>query len=113
MLQYPGVLVRSVFSMVTRGSALVRSAAFVGAWVLAAGASVAGAQQAPELVFDRTWPKDLPNNWKLGGVTGLALDGDENVWLYNRPNDLTNIELHAELDQPLALCCIRAPSMIQ
>ena len=112
MLQYPGVLVRSVFSMMTRGSALVRSAAFVGAWVLAAGASVAGAQQAPELVFDPTWPKDLPNNWKLGGVTGLALDRDENVWLYNRPNDLTNIELHAELDQPLALCCIRAPSMI-
>ena len=53
------------------------------------------AQRAPELVFDPTWPKDLPSNWKLGGVTGLALDRDENVWLYNRPNDLTNIELHA------------------
>ncbi len=40
------------------------------------------------------------------------LDSDDNVWLYNRPNDLTNIELHAELDPPLALCCVRAPSMI-
>jgi hypothetical protein len=70
------------------------------------------AQRAPELVFDPTWPKDLPSNWKLGGVTGLALDRDENVWLYNRPNDLTNIELHAELDPPLAPCCVRAPSMI-
>ena len=70
------------------------------------------AQQAPELVFDPTWPKALPNNWKLGGITGLALDRDENIWLYNRPNDLTNIELHAELDPPLALCCVRAPSMI-
>ena len=66
------------------------------------------AQRAPELVFDPTWPKDLPSNWKLGGVTGLALDRDENVWLYNRPNDLTNIELHAELDPPLAPCCVRA-----
>jgi hypothetical protein len=86
-----------------------RSAALVGAWLVA---SVAGAQQVPEFVFDPTWPKDLPNNWKLGGVTGLALDRDENVWLYNRPNDLTNIELHAELTPPLALCCVRAPSMI-
>ncbi len=76
-------------------------------WLLAAAALVAvalgaHAQRAPELVFDPTWPKDLPDNWKLGGITGLALDRDENVWLYNRPNDLTNIELHAELDPPLA-----------
>ena len=78
----------------------------------ALGATGAYAQRAPELVFDPTWPKDLPDNWKLGGITGLALDRDENVWLYNRPNDLTNIELHAELDPPLALCCVRAPSMI-
>jgi DNA-binding beta-propeller fold protein YncE len=48
----------------------------------------------------------------MGGVTGLAVDRDDNVWVYNRPNDLTNIELHAELDPPLALCCRRAPSMI-
>jgi hypothetical protein len=94
--------------------ALVSSAVLVLASVVAAGvAASAGAQQrAPELVFDPTWPKNLPNNWKLGGITGLALDRDENVWVYNRPNDLTNIELHAELDPPLALCCVRAPSMI-
>jgi hypothetical protein len=86
---------------------------FLAAALLATSlASGTQAQRAPELVFDPTWPKDLPNNWKLGGITGLALDRDENVWLYNRPNDLTNIELHAELDPPLALCCVRAPSMI-
>jgi DNA-binding beta-propeller fold protein YncE len=86
----------------------------VGASLVAGVTSVASAQpQAPELVFDPTWPKDLPNLWKLGGVTGLAVDKDDNVWLYNRPNDLTNIELHAELEPPLALCCVRAPSMIQ
>jgi hypothetical protein len=77
-----------------------------------AAAAALHAQTPPELVFDPTWPKELPDLWKLGGVTGLALDRDENVWVYNRPNDLTNIELHAELDPPLALCCIRAPSMI-
>jgi DNA-binding beta-propeller fold protein YncE len=99
--------------MATRSPTLAWSALLAGAWLVAAGgASVAGAQQVPELVFDPTWPKDLPNNWKLGGITGLAVDADDNVWLYNRPNDLTNIELHAELDPPLALCCVRAPAMI-
>ena len=85
---------------------------FVVAVAPAFVALCAQAQRAPDLMFDPTWPKDLPNNWKLGGVTGLALDRDENVWLYNRPNDLTNIELHAELEPALALCCVRAPSMI-
>ena len=84
--------------------------------IVAAGlfAPLAGAlaQRVPDLVFDPTWPKELPNLWKLGGVTGLALDRDGNVWVYNRPNDLTNIELHAELTPPLALCCVRAPAMI-
>jgi hypothetical protein len=79
---------------------------------LTAPLATALAQRVPELVFDPTWPKPLPNLWKLGGVTGLALDRDENIWVYNRPNDLTNIELHAELDPPLALCCVRPPAMI-
>src|SRR5512138_1345244 len=86
--------------------------ALIVAAALLAPLGGAFAQRAPDLVFDPTWPKELPNLWKLGGVTGLALDRDENVWVYNRPNDLTNIELHAELSPPLALCCIRAPSMI-
>ncbi|MEO8464964.1 MAG: hypothetical protein ABI640_06455 [Gammaproteobacteria bacterium] len=79
---------------------------------LLAPLATAFAQRVPDLVFDPTWPKELPNLWKLGGVTGLALDRDGTVWVYNRPNDLTNIELHAELTPPLGLCCVRAPAMI-
>ena len=77
------------------------------------------AQSPLTYTFDPTWPKALPNNWKMGGVTGLAVDNNDNVWVYNRPNDLTSIELHAEVNnltdngpQPLALCCVRPPSMI-
>src|SRR5262245_55622391 len=50
-------------------------------------------QAAPKYKFDPDWPKPLPNKWKLGGVTGLAVDKDDNVWVLNRPNDLTSIEL--------------------
>ncbi len=67
---------------------------------------------APKFKFDPDWPKPLPNKWKLGGVTGLAVDKDDNVWVLDRPNDLTDIELEAELTPPIADCCVRPPSMI-
>jgi hypothetical protein len=69
-------------------------------------------QGAPKFKFDPDWPKPLPNKWKMGGVTGLAVDKDDNVWVYDRPNDLTDIELEAELNPPIADCCVRPPSMI-
>jgi DNA-binding beta-propeller fold protein YncE len=70
------------------------------------------AQSVPRYKFDPEWPKPLPNKWKLGGVTGLAVDRNDNVWVLNRPNDLRDLELHAELTPPTADCCTRPPSMI-
>jgi hypothetical protein len=71
-----------------------------------------GAQTAPRYKYDPEWPKPLPNKWKIGGITGLAVDKNDDVWVLNRPNDLTDIELHAELTPPAADCCVRPPSMI-
>ncbi|MDE0362425.1 MAG: hypothetical protein OXI74_14740, partial [Rhodospirillaceae bacterium] len=83
------------------------AAASLGLW--AAGI---GAQTAPDYYPDPTWPKPLPNNWKFGGITGLAVDADENVWVLNRPNDLADMELLAELTPPVSECCARPPSML-
>ena len=69
-------------------------------------------QTAPKYKFDPDWPKPLPNNWKMGGVTGLAVDKDDNVWVLDRPHDLRDMELRAELANPPADCCTRPPSMI-
>jgi len=44
--------------------------------------------------------------------SGRSVDKDDNVWVLNRPNDLTGIEIEAELDPPLADCCMHAPAMI-
>ena len=71
------------------------------------------AQNAPQYIFDPTWPKPLPNKWKMGGVTGLAVDRNDNVWVLNRPNDTLDIEGHAGLNPPTADCCRRPPAMIQ
>jgi DNA-binding beta-propeller fold protein YncE len=82
-------------------------------WIVALAASLAAqGPGAPKFKYDPDWPKPLPNKWKLGGVTGLAVDKDDNVWVLDRPNDLTDIELEAELAPPLADCCVRPPAMI-
>jgi len=85
-----------------------------GLGLLVLWASLSAQQQpaAPKFKYDPDWPKPLPNKWKMGGVTGLAVDKDDNVWVLNRPNDLTDIELEAELTPPLADCCVRPPAMI-
>src|SRR5437879_8145011 len=72
----------------------------------------APAETAPKFKFDPDWPKPLPTNGKIRGITGLAVDKDDNVWALDRPNDLTDIELEAELNPPIADCCKRPPSMI-
>jgi hypothetical protein len=77
--------------------------------VVALGAQT---QTAPKYKVDPTWPKPLPNKWKMGGVTGLAVDKDDNVWVLDRPNDLTSIEVEAELNPPIADCCTHPPAMI-
>ena len=94
---------------------VIAAAAGIGLTVLCvtvAGQLGAQTETAPKYRVDPTWPKPLPNKWKMGGVTGLAVDKDDNVWVYDRPNDLTDIELEAELTPPIADCCVRPPSMI-
>jgi len=94
-----------------------RTGAMLG---LLAGAVLAGfsanrtvqAQAASTYHQDPSWPKPLPNNWKLGGITGLAVDSNDSVWVLNRPNDLSDMELLAELTPPVSMCCVRPPSMI-
>ena len=96
---------------------LTIGAAFAGASIFHLNhfSTVMGAsssEAAPKFKFDPDWPKPLPNKWKIGGIMGLAVDKDDNVWAYDRANDLTDIELEAELNPPIADCCKRPPSLI-
>jgi hypothetical protein len=97
----------------TRRGTLAKSAVLAGlGWLVLCVSLGAQEQTAPKFKYDPDWPKPLPNKWKMGGVTGLAVDKDDNVWVLDRPNDLTDIELEAELNPPLADCCVRPPAMI-
>ena len=71
---------------------------------------IAHAQNAPRYFVDPDWPQPLPNKWKLGGVIGLGVDENDDIWIYHRPTDLTSVELEAELG--ISDCCARPPAMI-
>ena len=45
---------------------------------------------APSFIVDPTWPKPLPDNWRIGQVGGIAVDQHDNVWVYHRPRSLSS-----------------------
>jgi hypothetical protein len=72
----------------------------------------AQAPEVPRYKFDPDWPKPLPNKWKMQGVTGLAVDRNDNIWVLTRPSDATDLEVHASLNPPIGECCVKPPEMI-
>lgn len=67
----------------------------------------------PRYRVDADWPKrPLPGKWFMGGVTGLDVDHDDNIWVLNRPADLDETENYAALPTPTAECCVAAPTVI-
>lgn len=48
----------------------------------------------------------------MQGVTGLYVDKDDNIWVLNRPSNLSNTEDYAQLDPPAAECCVAPPAII-
>ena len=76
-------------------------------------AAVAQTQTAPRYKFDAEWPKlPLPNKWWMMGITGLAVDKDDNIWVLTRPNDIDETQNYAELNPPTAECCVKPPAII-
>jgi DNA-binding beta-propeller fold protein YncE len=43
--------------------------------------------RVPVFEVDPSWPK-IPNNWTLGHVASVAVDGRDHVWLLHRPNTI-------------------------
>jgi len=72
-----------------------------------------GGVQAPIFKVDPLWPKPLPNHWVLGSVTGVAVDGQDHIWITHRGADsLGNNEKGAILNPPTG-CCVPAPPVLE
>jgi DNA-binding beta-propeller fold protein YncE len=68
--------------------------------------------QSPAFRVDPYWPKPLPHNWILGQVGGMAVDAQDNIWVFQRPHSLTDDEKGATLDPPRSKCCVPAPPVL-
>jgi len=72
-----------------------------------------GAEGPPKYKYDSSWPKPLPNNWAIGGITGMFVDQDDHIWVLNRPRDLDDTNNYATLTPPAAECCVAAPAVLE
>jgi DNA-binding beta-propeller fold protein YncE len=84
----------------------------IGICLLALGVgSLARAQAPPEYKVDASWPKQLPNNWIMGQVGGMAVDKDNHIWVLQRPS--TNVKDDLGLDEKVSICCTSAPPVLE
>jgi DNA-binding beta-propeller fold protein YncE len=67
----------------------------------------------PRYRVDASWPKQLPNNWIMGQVGGIAVDSHDNVWVLQRPGSNTKDDLGAAQTPPRSECCISAPPLLE
>ena len=66
------------------------------------------AQDVPEYRVDPFWARELPNNWMLGQVSGIAVDAEDHVWVLHRPRTLDARQRGEE-----GMCCVPAPPVIE
>jgi hypothetical protein len=71
------------------------------------------AQDPPKYQVDPGWPKELPNNWIMGQVGGMAVDRHDHIWVLQRPSSDTPDELGAAQKPPLSQCCFAAPPVLE
>lgn len=48
----------------------------------------AAKRPAPRFVVDASWPRPLPNKWRLGQVGGIVTDARDRVWVLHRPGSV-------------------------
>jgi DNA-binding beta-propeller fold protein YncE len=92
-----------------------RFATFALAAVMGSAAlpSHAASEDAPHYQVDPFWPKQLPNNWTMGQVGGMAIDGQDHIWVLQRPRSATEDELGAQRTPPRSDCCNSTPSVLE
>ena len=62
----------------------------------------------PRFQVDPFWASELPNDWILGQVSGIAVDSQDHVWVLHRPGTLDARQRGEE-----GMCCVPAPPVIE
>ena|SRR5271155_917266 len=74
---------------------------------------LARAQEPPRYKVDPFWPQELPNNWILGRVAGVAVDKNDHIWVLHSPSWVDRDEAGLIQTPPLSECCQPAPAVIE
>ena len=74
----------------------------------AAASTESAASDIPQFRVDPFWARELPNNWMLGQVSGVAVDDQDHVWIVHRPRTLDARQRGEE-----GMCCVPAPPVIE
>ena len=99
--------------MRTIGISSRTSRCFLYACILMLARGSALAQGVPQYRFDPTWPKELPHNWILGHVEGIAVDQQDHIWLVHDPRSVPADDASAAQKPPTTFCCVAAPPVIE
>src|SRR5438552_2098632 len=109
-------------SVVKMTLALLAIVVFAFVSVFGQAVKSAAVPKASTFKYDGAWPKlPLPNAWTFEGITGLAVDKDDVVWVLERPGDFDNdpifrrpevTENYASLNPPTAMCCKKPPAVL-
>lgn len=70
------------------------------------------AQSVPQYEVDPYWPT-LPETENIGQVAGIAVDGQDHVWIIQRPGSFTEDELGATLEPARSVCCTPMSSVVE
>ena len=74
----------------------------VGCVVLAAASPALSQNGGPRYKVDPSWPKPLPERWVIGGLGGVCVDAQDNVFILNR-QDVLDADLNAGRQAPLII----------
>ena len=88
-------------------------AAVVAIGCLLGLAARAGGGDPPRYQVDPMWPRQLPNNWIMGQVGGMAVDAHDHIWVLQRPLSVTEDEIGAAQTPPRNDCCARTPAVLE
>jgi DNA-binding beta-propeller fold protein YncE len=92
---------------------VIAVAAAAAVLVCSASLVALATDKEPQYQVEPFWPKPLPDGWILGQVAGIAVDGEDNVWIVHRPSTLVDDEKGAQKTPPATRCCIAPPPVLQ
>jgi hypothetical protein len=62
---------------------------------------------------DPYWPREMPNDWIMGTVTGVFVDSGDHVWVTHLLEGLSEEETFAVQNPRVGECCVPAPSVLE